>query len=571
MFAACLAGLRLLPHRMLVATLLLAGWGWALPFRGNAEHEFEAMFHLGVPLVFWSLALLGLRRTAGPRRAALALPAAALAAAAVFAVSAWETGRLGDEHGAGQRKRDAIADFRAMRPFTTGHAVRFPAGIVSARYLLTGYWAARGDHYDYVVLPANLGSSLTPDNRFFHLYSPAALDDGWAALTAREPAASSRFDVYLDPGGRTLTYAREECSAADTEDRFSVRAYPAPRHAAAVLAPEEPKSRPLLAALAAALGVREDALPEDRRTAVFEERLFWFRDRGVHFAPLPGRRLGRCLAQIELPEYELRSVRTGQYNELRGWNEGFAAGAWLDGAPLDGARLLAPARFGVHLDEARNRLVYVREACAGGDTDAGFFLRVRPADAEAAGSGNLGFAFADHGFREGGRCIAVRNLPDYAVASFVTGQWTPERGDLWSVRVPQTGEFRDEESAGAWLARFEALAAREPDARRAGFALHVEGRALTFVREGCSAADVADRFFVHAYASGGREARDLWFRAPGGREGLDFRFRERGLRLGDRCMASVELPEYAIVRVATGQYDASGHLWEQELRALEWR
>ena len=578
-FAAGLAGLRLLPHRMLIATLLLAGWGWAIPFRGNTEHEFEAMFHLGVPLVFWSLALLGLRHTVGRRRAALALSAAAIAAAAVFAVSAWEMGRLGDEHGAGQSKRDAIADFRAMRPFTTGHTVRV-AGSVRARYLLTGYWAARSD-YDYVVLPANLGSSLTPDNRFIHLYDPASLDDGWAALTAREPAASSVFDVYLDPDGRTLTYAREECSAADTEDRFFVRAYPSPQHAAAVLAPEAPKSRPLLAALhelaAAAVGSfggrREDELPKARgRIAEFEHGGFVFGERGLLFPPLPGRRHWRCLVQIELPEYELRSVSTGQYDETGElWNVVFAAGAWRDSsALLDGARLLASAHFDVHLDEARNRLVYVREACAGGDTDAGFFLRVqRPAG--SGGSANLGFAFAGHGFREGGRCLAVRNLPDYAVASFVTGQWTPERGELWYVRVPRTGEFRDEEFAGAWLARFEALAAREPDARRAGYALHVEGRTLTFVREGCSAADVADRFFVHVYASGGREACDLWFRAPGGREGLDFRFGERGLRLGGRCMASVELPEYAVARVVTGQWDASGHLWEQELRALEWR
>ena len=34
---------------------------------------------------------------------------------------------------------------------------------------------------------------------------------------------------------------------------------------------------------------------------------------------------------------------------------------------------------------------------------------------------------------------------------------------------------------------------------------------------------------------------------------------------GDRCMASVALPEYAIDRVVTGQYDDSGHLWEGEV------
>ena len=74
------------------------------------------------------------------------------------------------------------------------------------------------------------------------------------------------------------------------------------------------------------------------------------------------------------------------------------------------------------------------------------------------------------------------------------------------------------------------------------------------MREECAAGDIADRFFVHAYAADG-----------GGREAIDFWFRERGLRHGDRCMASVELPEYAIDRVVTGQYDASGHLWEAEL------
>ena len=301
MFAACLAVLRFLPHRMLIATLLLAGWGWAIPFRGNTEHEFEAMFRLGVPLVFWSLALLGLRRTAGSRRAALALPAAALAAAAVFAVSAWDMGRAGLGAEAAQRQRDMAADFRAMRPFTTGHTVSFPPGIVRARYWLAGYWAPHGYDYDYVVLPANLGGSLTPDNRLFHLYGPAALDDGWAALTAREPAASSRFDVYLDPSGRTLTYAREGCAATDTEARFFVHAY------------------------AAASG----DLPEDRREAGFEARSFLHRDTGLRFAPLTpsGSRHGRCLAQIELPEYAIARVVTGQYDASgRLWEAEIALG-----------------------------------------------------------------------------------------------------------------------------------------------------------------------------------------------------------------------------------------------------
>ena len=64
-------------------------------------------------------------------------------------------------------------------------------------------------------------------------------------------------------------------------------------------------------------------------------------------------------------------------------------------------------------------------------------------------------------------------------------------------------------------------------------------------------ADVADRFFVHVHPADG-----------GGREAIDFWFRERGAVYGGRCMAAVELPDYPAARVAAGQYDGTGHLWE---------
>ncbi len=270
----------------------------------------------------------------------------------------------------------------------------YPANALT-RYWLAGTLTATGGP-DYAVLPANLGGSLTPDNRRFHLYRLAALDDALAALAAREPAASSAFDVYL--GGRTLTYVRGGCVWDDTGRRFFVHAYAA------------------------------DAgdLPAGRREAGFEVLDFRFADRGVRYG-------GDCVAAIDLPDYPLRSVRTGQYDAS---------------------------------------------------------------------------------------------------------------GHLWDAEFAPGAE--------AWLARFEALAAREPDARGAGFALRLEGRTLTLAREGCPAADVADRFFVHAYAP------------DGSREAIDFWFRQRGERHGDRCLASVQLP-LAAVRLVAGQYDASGHLWEAAL------
>ncbi len=111
-FAACLAGLRFLPHRVLFAALLLAGWAWAIPFRENtAYHDFEGMFHAGVPLVLFALALQGLRRLAGGS----ALPALAVAAGAAFVLSTASMGRVGHDAEAAQRQREAASDFRAMR------------------------------------------------------------------------------------------------------------------------------------------------------------------------------------------------------------------------------------------------------------------------------------------------------------------------------------------------------------------------------------------------------------------------------------------------------------------------
>ena len=126
--------------------------------------------------------------------------------------------------------------------------------------------------------------------------------------------------------------------------------------------------------------------------------------------------------------------------------------------------------------------------------------------------------------------------------------------------MPETGHLWDEEfalDAEAWLARFEA-AASEPALRAGGFGLHIDGRALTFVREACYASDIADRFFVHVYATDG-----------GGREAIDFAFGDRGLRFGGRCMASAELPDYPVARVVTGQHEGGAHLWEAELAVGE--
>ena len=630
---ACAAGLRWLPQRTLFAALLLTGWCWIVPFRGNtAFHEFEAMFHVGAPLAFWSLILLGLRGLARRERAARALPAAALAAAAVFALSAAAMGRVGQGPAAAAVERETTADFGAMRPFAAGRTVLFEPALrhpaarrAYIRYWLYGSypepspigtaeeWAGASRRHDYVVAPADLGGSLTPGNRRYHLYRPAALAAAWDAIAAREPDARSEFEVRLD--GRTLTWTRDDCAEHDVRPALFVHAVPLDagdpppdreyfldyrglrfggRCIARIELPDYPlaglrtgqrqgylpplwevslpvgdASFPRYASTwretatagePAARGpfdvyrdgrtltwVREDCTADDTEDRFFvhvydfggaRERLdFRFGDRGARWG-------GACVAAVELPDYEVRSVRTGQYDE--------SGEVWASEFPLDPEAWLArfasfaerePALrgpFDVHRDG--RALTWVREDCEAEDTEDRFFVHVH--DAEGTREG-LDFWFRERGVRYGGVCMATAGLPDYEVRSVRTGQYD-ETGHLW-----------DEEfalDAGAWLARFEAAAAREPTLRARGFGLHLDGRALTFVREACGAEDIADRFFVHVHPADG-----------GARENLDFWFRERGLRHGDRCMATVALPEYAVARIVTGQYDASGHLWEAEL------
>ena len=126
---------------------------------------------------------------------------------------------------------------------------------------------------------------------------------------------------------------------------------------------------------------------------------------------------------------------------FRGDWDGGGEGSRLGGdallrAAVRGARLAARSDWDVYLDG--ERAVYVREDCAEADTRPRFFLRVTPADPSdlpggrrEAGFASLNFGFAEHGFAQGGRCVAVRNLPPWPAAAVSTGQWLPGEGTLW--------------------------------------------------------------------------------------------------------------------------------------------
>ncbi len=129
---------------------------------------------------------------------------------------------------------------------------------------------------------------------------------------------------------------------------------------------------------------------------------------------------------------------------------------------------------------------------------------------------------------------------------------------------PDASIYRvDRASAGdtlaSWRAALASARATEPLAR-AAFALHPAERALAYVRDPCSDADIAEGFFLHVTPA---DADDLSRgRGEHGFDNLDFPFARYGVRFDGACLAVVPLPDYAIAGIRTGQWSRhGGEIW----------
>ena len=102
---------------------------------------------------------------------------------------------------------------------------------------------------------------------------------------------------------------------------------------------------------------------------------------------------------------------------------------------------------------------------------------------------------------------------------------------------------------------------------RARFDVYRLGRRLAYAKAPCSGEDMAPKFFLHLVPE--READLPDKRRRHGFDNLDFSFAEREHAFGDgMCSVTVELPEYPVRTLRTGQYvrGADGKLrkvWEK--------
>ena len=186
-------------------------------------------------------------------------------------------------------------------------------------------------------------------------------------------------------------------------------------------------------------------LPVDRREHGFEN--FDFRldaHTDVFFD-------GKCIHRQALPEYAIDRIRTGQNAaELGGdkWRADIDLAARAAAQAVyeridtgDYGQPVERSNFDLYL--SGNSLAYLKDSCAPGDADARFFLHIIPddpadltADWRERGFDNLDFQFADRGADIGGKCVAERKLPDYAIERIRTGQFVSGEGRLWSAEFP---------------------------------------------------------------------------------------------------------------------------------------
>ena len=224
------------------------------------------------------------------------------------------------------------------------------------------------------------------------------------------------FDVYAHNGA--LYYLKENCEPppANANSKVFLHTFPA-----------DPAD-----------------LPAHSRELGFENRDFWLAEH-IEFLD------GKCLLKQSLPDYPIARIRTGQSAAAIGgaeWRVDIdlaahaAVQAVYEGIVTgDYGQPVAQSDFDVYM--RGNVLTYLKEPCASGDTDARFFLHIFPddpadlrKDGRERGFANLDFQFADHGAYAGDKCVATRELPDYAIERIRTGQFVGGEGRLWGVEFP---------------------------------------------------------------------------------------------------------------------------------------
>ncbi len=223
----------------------------------------------------------------------------------------------------------------------------------------------------------------------------------------------------------------------------------------------------------------------------------------------------------------------------------------------------AESVFDIHLDGSK--LAYLKSPCAP-ERDAGgdraFFLRLYPFGAGGMGeSWGRDFSFSDWGVAFDDVCMMVADLPEgYPAAAIRTGKRGPTGDALWEASIfpPPNAQ-----ALAAYESAYQAVAAAGAPSARSGFDLYLnaDGGALSYLKQPCTQEDARGRFFLSVHPANPADLPES--RREIGHESLNFDFAPPlGAVFNGKCMATIQLPDYPIDRIETGQ-DApgAGRLW----------
>ena len=361
-----------------------------------------------------------------------------------------------------------------------------------------------------------------------------------------EPIARADFDVWLDRYGEALVYARDDCERHEDAD-FAFIVNVAPVFAA-------------------------DPSPFEYYYSGLDwsGEYFHFADRGVRFD-------GKCLIRFPLSDFPIRAIQVGVWTGrgMSVWGETTIPPdaetlAWhrSEYARLSELEPAVRSGFDVHWDG--DALVYLKAPCSESDVRGRFLLSVFPSDADdlpdksrALGHESRNFDFALHGLIFDGACMARRALPEYPIRAIELGQWGSGGGD-WT--APRLARAPDGTLIDARLETYRRAADGEMGEPlvKAAFDVYLDGESLIYAKEPCAEDDTRGRFLVSVYPE---NAADLSasHKAKGlTHDSLNFDFADRGAALGGKCVARLDLPDYAIDRLQLGQWIPGGEtLWSE--------
>ena len=197
-------------------------------------------------------------------------------------------------------------------------------------------------------------------------------------------------------------------------------------------------------------------------------------------------------------------------------------------------------------------ITWVKEHCAAGDVNATMTMSVVPVDTVRLPTQVLRAG----GVRVGDACLWQVPLPAHAVAKML---------------FPHIGALASDAHVEERRRRHARLKATPPLARST-FDVYMEDGTLFYIKTPCVPADTEAPFFVHVRP---KHVGDLpRLRRPHGFDTLDFRFggfdAHWNYAVSDIfdgvCMATLELPDYPVASIATGQYIRGGDsLWRVEV------